>query len=309
LSEPGALGRSYHKEEHKDEPNSVLYGYNFAEQWERALSEDPRFIFVTGWNEWFGGRHEEFIGVKLPVMFVDTFDQENSRDVEPMKGGHGDNYYYQMVNYIRRYKGARPLPPASPLKTIDLKGPFSQWDNVQPEYRDTIADTAHRDHPGFNTATRYVNNSGRNDFVLMKVARDKDSIYFYAKTRDPITSYTDPNWMMLFINMDRNHETGWQGYNFLVNRRVKDAETTTLEFTKNGWNWEPWAEVKYRVEGNELMLAVARQSLGLATDENDLEFEFKWVDNIQNEDSIDEFTLNGDSAPSGRFNYLYVANH
>ena len=41
----------------------------------------------------------------MPVMFVDEFDQEHSRDIEPMKGGHGDNYYYQMVDYIRRYKG------------------------------------------------------------------------------------------------------------------------------------------------------------------------------------------------------------
>ena len=31
-------------------------------------------------------------------MFVDQFDQEHSRDIEPMKGGHGDNYYYQMVD-------------------------------------------------------------------------------------------------------------------------------------------------------------------------------------------------------------------
>ena len=42
-----------------------------------------------------------------PVTFVDEFDAEFSRDIEPMKGGHGDNYYYQMIANIRRYKGAR----------------------------------------------------------------------------------------------------------------------------------------------------------------------------------------------------------
>jgi hypothetical protein len=25
-------------------------------------------------------------------MFVDQFDQEHSRDIEPMRGGHGDDY-------------------------------------------------------------------------------------------------------------------------------------------------------------------------------------------------------------------------
>ena len=308
LSESGSLGRSYHAVEHGEAPNSVLYGYNFAEQWEHALREDSKFIFVTGWNEWLGERLDEFMGVKQPVLFVDTFDHEHSRDVEPMKGGHGDNYYYQMVSYIRRYKGARPLRAASPIKTIDLKGSFSQWDDVRPEYRDTIGDTFHRDHHGYGTVTRYVNTSGRNDFVLMKVARDPGTVYFYAKTKERITPYSGPNWMMLFINISCNSNTGWHGYDFVVNRWVKDANTTMLEYTRNGWNWQSWAEVKYRLKGNELMLAIPRRALAIAPGETDLQFEFKWADNIQNEDSIDEFTINGDSAPSGRFNYLYVAN-
>ncbi len=103
LSEEGSLGRSFHNGKDTDDPEATLHGYNFAEQWEHALREDPLFVFVTGWNEWFGGRFNEFAGVRKPVMFVDTFNQEHSRDIEPMKGGHGDNYYYQLVNYIRRY--------------------------------------------------------------------------------------------------------------------------------------------------------------------------------------------------------------
>jgi hypothetical protein len=307
LSEPGALGRSFHGGAHSTEPDAVLRGYNFAEQWERALQEDPKFVFVTGWNEWFGGRHPEFLGVKMPVMFVDTFNQENSRDLEPMKGGHGDNYYYQLVSYIRRFKGARPQPTATPPKTIRLDGDFSQWADVGPEFRDDVGDTMHRDHPAYNSVTRYVNATGRNDFVVMKVARDADSIYFHARTRDAITPHTDPNWMMLFVNIDCDHTTGWQGYDFVVNRRVADAATTFVERTRNGWNWQPCAKVGFRVQGNELMLAIPRKVLGLAEGDAPVRFEFKWADNIQNEDSIDEFTLNGDSAPNGRFNYLYAA--
>jgi hypothetical protein len=37
-----------------------------------------------------------------------------------MKGGHGDNYYYQMVNYIRRFKGMRKPPAASGPKTVRI---------------------------------------------------------------------------------------------------------------------------------------------------------------------------------------------
>jgi hypothetical protein len=86
MSEPGAQGRSFHNGATDQSPNAVRYGLNATEQWERALREDPEFIFVTGWNEWIAGRFAEFNRVKFPVMFVDQFDQEHSRDIEPMRG-------------------------------------------------------------------------------------------------------------------------------------------------------------------------------------------------------------------------------
>jgi len=303
LSNPRSLSRSYHSGDWDTSPDAELHGYNVAEQWERAIKEDPRLVFITGWNEWIAGRFAEFAGVSAPVMFVDEFDQEHSRDIEPMKGGHDDNYYYQMVDYIRRYKGSRKPPQAGPEKAIDVAGDFSQWKDVAPDYRDRVGDVYFRNHPGWNTETHFLNTTGRNDLVLMKVARDTQNVYFYAKTADRITSHADPNWMMLFIDADRNHSTGWQGYDYVVNLRVKDSHTTFLEHTRSGWNWEVTAEAQYKVRGNELMIAIPRKALGLGVDP--IEFEFKWADNIQNENSIDEFTLNGDAAPPGRFNYLY----
>jgi hypothetical protein len=172
LSEARARGRNWHDGANDTRPGAVNEGLNFSEQFERALQEDPRVIFITGWNEWIASRFDEFAGVREPVMFVDEFNQERSRDVEPMKGGHGDNYYYQMVSFIRRYKGVRtPAPPTGPVK-IAINGDFGDWAAVLPEYRDDIGDTAHRDHPGWNRAEHYVNDTGRNDFVAAKVARD-----------------------------------------------------------------------------------------------------------------------------------------
>lgn len=303
LSASRAHGRSFHAGRWETAPDAVMHGYNFAEQWERALAEDPRVIFITNWNEWIAGRFDEFNRVRAPVMFVDEFNQENSRDVEPMKGGHGDSYYYQMVNGIRRYKGARTQPAAGPPITVDVLGSFSVWNDIAPEYRDATGDTFPRNHAGYNTATRYVDNSGRNDLVAMRVARDANYLYFYARTREPITSHTDPNWMMLFLDTDRNRDTGWEGYDYLVNHRVKNENTSALEHTRTGWGWQPTHEVKFQVKGNELMMAVPRKALGLTGDK--VEFEFKWADNIQRDASVDEFTLSGDAAPPGRFNYLY----
>ena len=304
LSEAGARGRNWHQGANDTRPNAVNTGLNFAEQFERALKADPHFLFITGWNEWIAGRFGEFAGVKAPALFVDEFNQERSRDIEPMQGGHGDNYYYQMAAFIRRYKGVRKPPSASPMQTIPLNGDFTAWKNVQPEYRDDIGDTAWRDHAGWNNVAHYTNTTGRNDFVELKVARDKEYVYFYARTHAPITPHTDPHWMLLFLNTKGDTRAGWEGYNFVVNRRVENSTTSVLETSAGGWNWKPKAKVRYSVRGNEMELAIRRADLGLHNGQS-LRLQFKWADNMQRDGDIREFLLSGDAAPNGRFNYLY----
>ena len=172
LSEAHARGRNWHDGANDTRPGAVNEGLNFSEQFERALKEDPRVIFITGWNEWIASRFDEFAGVREPVMFVDEFNQERSRDIEPMKGGHGDNYYYQMVAFIRRYKGVRTPAPASPPGEIAIDGDFRRLGGR--------AAGVSRRHwrcraprpPGLEQAEHYVNDTGRNDFVAAKVARD-----------------------------------------------------------------------------------------------------------------------------------------
>ena len=63
--------------------------------------------------------------------------------------------------------------------------------------------------------------------------------------------------------------------------------------------------VHRRVEANQLMLAIPRAALGLSETGKPWTVEFKWADNFHQDDSIDAFTLHGDAAPPGRFNYLY----
>ena len=301
LSEARARGRNWHDGANDTRPGAVNEGLNFSEQFERALKEDPRVIFITGWNEWIASRFDEFAGVREPVMFVDEFNQERSRDVEPMKGGHGDNYYYQMVSFIRRYKGVRTLPPPGGPAKIAIDGDFRDWAVVLPDYRDDIGDAARRDHPGWNNIEHYVNDTGRNDFVAMKVARDTRNLYFYVRTKDPITPSTGTNWMWLLLNVKGATGTNWQGYNFVVNRTAAGV----LEKNTGGWSWRRAGTVRYKVKGCELELAIRRADLGLGDASKLLHLEFKWADNVQQPGQIEDFAINGDAAPNGRFNYIY----
>lgn len=302
MNAPGAFGRSYtHEKGHRKDPEAVNYGYNFQEQWDRALEIDPEFVFITGWNEWVAGRYQSWGG--QDNAFPDQFDHENSRDIEPMKGGHGDNYYYQMVSNIRRFKGVPAEPKASSSKKIKIDGRFKEWETVMPEFRAHKGSTLHRDYPGWD-GTHYTNNTGRNDIVITKVARDSEFLYFYVETAEPLTSYTDPGWMRLFIDVDRNKETGWEGYDFVVNR-VNPNKKAVVERSKEDWDWEKLGEISYAVDGNKLELRISKEMLGI---EDTVDIEFKWSDNVQQEGEIMDFLLNGDVAPAGRFNYPYSAN-
>lgn len=305
LSEPGARGRSFTSAgDRSGEPGAVALGLNFQEQFEQALEVDPRFIFITGWNEWIAGRHDEFGGVRLPVMFVDQFDHEHSRDMEPMRGGHEDAYYHLLAASIRRYKGVRPPPPAGAPKTIDLAGDWAQWDDVAPEYHDDLGDPARRDHPGYNHHTQYVNTTGRNDLAMMKVARDEANLYFLAECDAPLSPWDGARWMNLWLDLDGRRETGWEGYEYVVNRELRSAEVTTLQ-RWTGTGWELVAELPLRIEGTRLMFALPRALLGLPP--GAVRLDFKWTDHLQSDDAM-EFYLNGDAAPNGRFNYAYRAD-
>ena len=314
------IGRSHYNNQQPDNIN--VYGVGprtheglyFGQQWQRALDIDPKFLFITGWNEWVAqrgivserGGNRRMLGRTLEPgdsFFVDGYNQEYSRCIEPMEDGHTDNYYYQMVDGIRRYKGVRKPPSASLPTTISIDGRFDDWADVGPEFRDFIGDTEHRNEEGWGSAGPYVNTTGRNDLAVMKVARDEKYVYFYAETADALTPHTGRNWMLLFIDSDQNHTTGWEGYDFVVNLDVAD-NTTSLHRLRDGWNPEPVASIPYAIKGNRLELAIPRVALGLSPGDK-VSLDFKWADNIQKRGDITEFFINGDVAPERRFNYRY----
>ena len=308
MNAPNTFGRSYtHRHGQPVMPDNLItpditaQGLNFQEQWERALEVDPEFVFVTGWNEWIMGRYEEWQQQKN--AFPDEFSMEKSRDIEPMKGGYGDNYYYQLIANVRRFKGMPDGKVQVPItrKKID----WNYWDTVDNGFRTHLHNTMHRNSRGWGS--RYlVNNSGRNDLTEAKVACDAKNIYFYIECADTITPSTDPAWMRLFIDVDCSHATGWEGYDYVVNRLSPTDGTTLLEACSgNSWIWDRGQRVHYEVQGNKMFVVIPRRYLGLRRGQP-VRIQFKWSDNMQQEGDILDFLTNGDVAPLGRFNYEFT---
>ena len=304
---PGAQGRNFSKRNGFDPRiDGYLYGWNFQEQWERAFEIDPELVFITGWNEYIAGQWlPEHTWTGDPFSFVDQFDWNHSRDIEPNRGwgDKGDVYYLQLIDNIRKFKGMSPPSKISDYKTIRIGNNIDQWNEVLPEFNHYKGNTFHRAHRGKNNKY-YLNKTGRNDIVKSKVARDNDNIYFYVETADRLTTPKDRNWMMLFIDIDRNKYTGWNGYDIIVNRQSPNNKRVVVEKNVgNRWEWEKIAECPYVAKENHLEIEIAKEVVSLK--KKKLDFEFKWNDNMQENGNIMDFYVNGDTAPGGRFNFVY----
>ena len=316
------------------ETDQTKYGYQFEEQWSRAHQVDPSIVCVTGWNELAAGAwisdaqnsvqcfgktwddpswrcvnqatcpSKDANGNHIAHGWhvVDEFNKEFNRDICPMKDDITDNYYYQLVSHIRKYKGMSAPEPISASKTVSIDGNFDEWLNVTPAYKDAVGDVTNRNFKNVIGSAMLTNTTARNDISESRATFDANNIYFYVKTVQNLTPSTDPNWMLLFIDADRNKGTGWEGYDYVVNLGVSSASQTTLK-QWTGSAWGNAVDISYSVVGNEMELSVPRTVVMM--DKSTPEFYFHWSDNAQQLDSINCFFTDGESAPDRRFNYNY----
>ncbi len=300
-------------------------GLMFGQHFDKAIDRDPPLIMITGWNEWITGRWDNVgagagaggqviagqysvsatPGDRETTYFVDSFNPEYSRDIEPMKGGFGDNYLYQMAERVREYKGTRNVETAFGQWAIDLDGSVGQWYAVGPEYRDYEGDITHRLSPGHVGGKEfgfYMNNSGRNDIVTAKVSGDSEHLYFYVECADDITDPEGDSWMNLFINADCDDSTGWYGFDYLINRnRTGDALLVERFVGVDAWDFETVGSVAYTRAGKVMQVKIPKSMIGFGDT-----LDFKWADNSTPTGQIMEFLDQGDAAPNGRYTYRYT---
>ena len=303
-----SLGKTYYNA-YKADPSMTDHGYNFQAQWDHAINSNIQYALVTGWNEWIAQRQngETFHGDANKVAFVDAASMEFSRDAEMMRGGYFDNYYMQLIYNIERFKGDAPVIMQDSRKPINVTGEFDQWDSVLVSYTDPAGDNAMRKGQGYGDVT-YTNDTGRNDIVSAKITHDTKNVYFYAQTRSTVSMYdTNSSWMQLFLDTDRNANTGWYGYDYIVNYKASGYFTTTVAKytgTNGAYGYTNVGTVSYRASGNQMMIQVPMSLLGISSYSN-INMEFKWADSDTTYTTMEQFYTDGDAAPLGRLNYVY----
>ena len=316
------VGKSYHNG--KQPPlnrygvtDSTAYGLYFEEQWKEAHRLHTPVLMLTQFNEWIAMRlrvHPEHLGETRPgakesageSRFVDTYNGEFNRDVEPST--HPlirDNYYLQLCSHIRQYRGVRrgdseKIAGKPVVAKMKVNGNLSQWAALKGEFRDDRGDVMHRNFINASGEKTLTNTSGRNDFLRSKVAEDKKNIYFYVQVAGGLSPLeAGGQWVSLLVNADGDYKTGWYGYDYLV---ATDADGRLALSAYADKSWRKTGNVKFKVSGAELQLAVSKKMMPA-----DGHIDFKWVDNVDVRSTADvlDFYVDGDAAPNGRFNYRY----
>ena len=187
-----------------------------------------------------------------------------------MKGGHTDNYYYQMIDGIRRFKGVAPAADAGPGGMITIDGSFADWADVEPEFRDTVYDTTHRNEPGWGTR-RHLRQHHRPE-RLHHPRRWPTMPTTSTSMRKPATrsrpARTRTGCCCSSIRTAITPPAG-RAMTYLVNLTVIDSTTTTLRQSTGGWNWTQTATLSYAVAGNKMEIKIPRSAIGLAASTSD----------------------------------------
>lgn len=324
-----AWGRGYSSANPRNgDVDAILRGDNFQEGWDAAIRLDPDIVFITGWNEWVVQKrnlHETFPDL-CPYDFpdyTDNFNVEYSRDIEMTKAatyiigdngsyiqeGYGDNYYLQLVNNIRRYKGLLndTVKNAPESISIDLGGALSQWDRVNTRYVSLSTDKIARDADGFYNNTRYTQAQPDNFILDVKVTYDNSNIFFNVRTKENISAHKDgqTNWMNLFIGVTGQTQGSWESFNFVLNRYPVSPTATSLEaFTGyNTFATQKVCDINYRICGQNILFEIPRSALGLTA--GDFGFVFKIADGVGTESDILDYYVSGESFPLGRMAFIY----
>ncbi len=307
--------------------DNIERGANFQEQWDYAISVDPKIIFVTGFNEWIACKfvnkdkaQHEFYGDE--PYWVDTFNTEFSRDVEMTKSrgyvkdengktieeGYGDNFYLQLIRNVRKYKGiASDKTVKTKTNTINIYGNGSEWDSVDNVYLNTAVKKTERNYIGFSDRTRYTQEAPDNFIKNIKVTHDKNNLYFRIETDTDITAHEQgkTNWMNLFIGVEGKDSDPFESYHYVINRSPSSDTKTSLEVSKGGYDFDRLQDIDYSLQGNTIQFSVPRKALGL---KRNFSIYFKAADSIEKESDIMDYYVSGCSVPMGRMSFSYKAN-
>ncbi len=306
-------GRGFNYSTYSADSENFRAGTNFEGQWKTVFDtmdkskegydeeSEVNNVFITGFNEWIA---QKLVDGNGQVYFVDTFNEEYSRDVEMCKNGYGDNFYCQMVENVRKFAFTEGNHYIYEKHTIDINdSSLEGWKDVKNSYVDLANDCIARDYASADQHSHYVDNTNRNDIVKTSITHDNDNLYIKVETKEDLTvrEENDKNYMNILLNTKKN-EDSFNGFDYVINRSVLNGKAS-IERLRKDFVTEKVGECDIVIKGNVLQVAIPLKTLSLSAQNCNLSV--KITDNLKDEKDILDYYVSGDSAPLGRLGYEY----
>ena len=306
-------GRGFNYPTYSADPENFRSGTNFEGQWKTVFDTmdktredydeemEVNNVFITGFNEWIA---QKLVDGNGQVYFVDTFNEEYSRDVEMCKNGYGDNFYCQLMENVRKFAFTEGEHYKYIKNTIDINdSSLDGWSNVKNSYLDLANDARERDFSSADQHSKYVDKSNRNDITKTTITHDNTNLYVKVETKENLTvrDANDKNYMNIYINSKKN-EDSFNGFDFVINRSCLNNKAS-IERLRSDFKTEKVGECDIVIKDNVLQVAIPLKTLGL--NGNNCNLSLKVTDNLKDEKDILDYYVSGDVAPLGRLGYEY----
>ena len=286
------MGRGYDFEKKQNIKENMRLGTNAQSQWDNVLArgDEVSTVTVTGFNEW--------IAIKLildgRVGFVDTADEEFSRDIEPPKGdGYQDAFYLQLCDNIRRFKGIKGDMPKPALKSLPLAPDPAAWEGCA-VYASAALGLA-RSWAGVGRNLRYEQPAPRNKIKSVRVANDKGSVQFLIECENALRECASADFMNLYIGCGTPSLKGWEGYSFAAS----PCENALYRLDEKGARTRI-GDIQSEIRDNCITLTVSLADIGAPADG----IYFKVTDDFNGTDIMDTYSQ-GSCLPMGRLSLWY----
>lgn len=280
---------------------AIIRGDNIQEEFDTAIKNDAKILFVTGWNEWIAQKGSaDWSDV---AFWVDTFNTEFSRDIEMTKSatyvsdgkggyseeGYGDNYYVQLVSNIRKFKGIKA---------------DSRRNDGEITYENIALSGYGRDSYGIiKSEDCYYTQASPDNFVKkVTVSHDECNLYINISCDGEIKNISSDDTLNILIGINGSKKASWEHFQYKI-CSYKDGAASVMKVNDDGkWSFSECGKAEYTVSGSELSLIVPRQ---ITDTGKDFDMYFKITDSIEKPAEILDYYVSGCSAPLGRLAYTY----
>lgn len=290
-------GRGWNPDIAENISEDVDRGTFFQKQWDYAIQTNPDMISIGGWNEW--------IAYKQPYegeyMMCDAVNKEYSRDIEPMAGGYQDAFYIQMIRNIRKYKGVCKPEKKRKKQTVDITGDISQWEKVEYCLMNIGSDDTERNSYGASTKVHYQQTAPENILQEVKVANDKNNIYFYIRGSNNFELNNEYNQPNILIGTGNPELKEWECYEYRIGRNF-DGFHVSVDTIGRNFSMVSAGSASFTVNGKILQIQIPRKTIGL---EKEDAFYFKVASGVENPANIMSYYTSGSVMPMGRLSYMY----